>query len=451
VNVVVTGGSGQLGSLIVSRLVANRKVKRIVVLDRVPPRVASPKLAWSDADVRDAALGRHFDGADALVHLAFIVASGASRDTMRAVNVEGTERVFEQAAAAGVRHAVYASSVAAYGVVPGQPVPIVENTPRRPSPALVYADNGFEVEAWLDGFETRRPELRGVRLRPAILVGRTMQNTLGALLRRRLVPKLGSAAWPIVWDEDAADAALLALFGDARGAFNLVADEPLDAAGLARAGGMRAVDLRGLAFAARLGRRAGRGSPDAGWLEAMRVPLVFSSERARRELGWKPSCPTAASVMARFAAEVPRRADARIAMFLRGVGAVARRVPESRIPKEARRINVRLHLNVTGPRGGDFDVEVCAGRPRVRRGVPRPPDTSVTLSASTLLRLLAGKTNLSSEQMAGRVRVRGDPIGGFVLAGMIAGFRTQAERRGAAGVVARGLSSWFGWHQGANA
>src|SRR5512139_2235087 len=111
--VVVTGGSGQLGSLVLQRLAARPDIGQVLSLDLVPPSVPCRGIEWRVADMRDPGLERYFEGAEALVHLAFIVTKRASEDTMRAVNVEGTKRIFEAAAQHGVRRIVYASSVAA--------------------------------------------------------------------------------------------------------------------------------------------------------------------------------------------------------------------------------------------------------------------------------------------------------------------------------------------------
>ena len=182
--VVVTGGSGQLGTAVLERLVAARKIKKIVSLDLVPPVVPSPRIDWRIADMRDPGLERHLEGADALIHLAFLVAKPASVATMHAINVEGSQRIFEAAAQHGVRKIVYSSSVAAYGVVPGLPVPIVETTPRQRSGVLTYADNKWEVEDYLDGFEVAHPDVAVVRLRPGILLGRRVNGREGDRRRR---------------------------------------------------------------------------------------------------------------------------------------------------------------------------------------------------------------------------------------------------------------------------
>src|SRR5436309_1542467 len=129
--VAVTGGSGQLGTLVLRRLVDDRSVKRIVSIDVRPPLIVSGKVQPVECDVRAPDLARHLHGMDALVHLAFVVARYEKREVMDAINVDGSKNVFRAAAAAGLKRIVYSSSVAAYGVLPGQPQPIVEDTPRR--------------------------------------------------------------------------------------------------------------------------------------------------------------------------------------------------------------------------------------------------------------------------------------------------------------------------------
>jgi UDP-glucose 4-epimerase len=444
---VVTGGSGQLGTLLLARLIAHRKVKRIVSLDLLPPLLQSPKLDWKIADVRDPGLDRHFEGADALVHLAFIVARRASPDVMHAVNVLASRRMFSHAASNHLKTIVYASSIAAYGVVPGHPEPIIESTPRRHTPGITYADNKYEVEEHLDEFEQQYPEVRTVRLRPAILVGRRMEHAFGALLRRRLVPKLGNMILPVVWDEDVADAAMLALFGEQRGAFNLVAEPSMSSEELAAAGGMRVVDLggwpvRAAARASRLLSRLGGGGFDRAWLDASDARLLVAAGHARKELGWSPSCPAAQDVMRRFADEAPRRLDPRVALFMRLVRASFGQRSEA-MKKRAAGIDLVVHLNLIGPNGGDFTVRIQQGQANVQRGAPRPPSSVVTMRADTLLELLAGSSDFASARFARKIKIQGDPYADFVIGALVTGFRRSVESDGARGAVSRRLEGWF--------
>ncbi len=449
--VAVTGGSGQLGTLILRRLADTRAVKEIVAIDLRPPLVVSSKLREVRADVRDPSLAQHLAACDAVIHLAFLVARRGRRELQDDVNVRGSANVFDAALQAGVRRILYASSVAAYGVVAGLPVPVVETTPRTRQAEFWYACAKFDVEARLDQLEAAHPELSVARFRPAILIGRRMDHQLGAAMRRGLFPDGGSM--PLVWDEDVADAFLLALKSGARGAFILAAEEPLPARDLARAAGLRRLRvprgplraLEAIATGLRLLPPA-----DPGWLTAADFPLVYSSAKARAELGWKPRCPTAREVMRSYAENVPRRLDRRLAVFARLVDGASRREPPR---ADLAGYEATVHLDLTGPGGGDLTLRARDGRVRLLRGAP-PPDgpgprgaasqrAVVTLRAATLLDLLAGRADLAGAQLSGRLRVDGQALAGMLVSGLVESFRAAARLKGLRGLLARRLARWM--------
>lgn len=448
--VVVTGGSGQLGTLVLERLVAQRKVKQIVSLDLVPPIVPSHRIDWRIADMRDPGLERHLEGADALVHLAFFVTRRASAETMYAVNVEGSKRIFEAAAQHGVRRIVYSSSVAAYGLVADQPSLVVETTPRKRTPTLSYAANKYEVEAYLDDFERAHPEVAVVRLRPGILFGRRIAHVRDSLVRQRVLPIVGSGRGPVVWDEDVADAVVLALSQDVRGAYNLAANDPLPSEELARLAGFRPLRIPGgVTSAAVRASRAlepllGERRLDAGWIESAHVDLIVSSDKAKAELGWKPRYPTSADVAIAFGKNARGRPDPRITLFLSMIPRLARHArAQGEVSEEAERTSLSIHFDVTGRRGADFALAIKEGVLTLKRGIPRPPDSTVTMSTDTLLDLLSGKLDPSAATMTGKVRIRGEPLAGLVLGGIVRAFRRATEQETVSGKIARRLSGWF--------
>jgi nucleoside-diphosphate-sugar epimerase/putative sterol carrier protein len=441
VRVAVTGGSGQLGTLVLRRLADDRSIHGIVALDLRPPLIVSGKLRVVRADVRDPGIGDHLRGCDALIHLAFLVAKRGARALQDDVNVRGSANVFRAAIGAGVRQIVYASSVAAYGVLPGLPVPVIEETRRTRQSGFWYASAKYDVEANLDTLEREHPELAVARLRPAILIGRRVEHQLGAAMRRGLLPDGGSL--PVVWDEDAADAFLLALKSDARGAFNLAADEPLPARELAEAAGLRL--LRVPVKALRALERAVTAlrilpPADPGWLGTANFPLVYSSEKAKRELSWMPRHPTARDVMRAYARNVPRKLDRRIGVWARVVDSASRAGPRR---PELDGYDSTLHLDLTGPGGGDFTLRVADGRVRLRWGAPRPANAAVTMKAATLLDLLAGRADIASANLTGKVRIDGQGHAALVIGGLVGAFRAAGKQPGWRGWSARKLARWI--------
>jgi nucleoside-diphosphate-sugar epimerase len=151
--VAVTGPTGTFGFGLMPLLQEDSRIKRIVGIARRPFDPAEKgwtKMEYRQGDVRDRdALEEAFAGADVVVHLAFMITGNASRETIRAINVEGTLNAFRAAAAAGAKRFVYASSVAAYGFHPDNPVGMDEEWPTRPAAHLFYAQEKAELERLL--------------------------------------------------------------------------------------------------------------------------------------------------------------------------------------------------------------------------------------------------------------------------------------------------------------
>jgi UDP-glucose 4-epimerase len=431
VKIAVTGSAGQLGTVVLRRLAVERGVTALRSLDLRPPAVASAKLTHQRADVRDPDFGKFLDGCDALVHLAFIVAGSPPRAVFDAVNVAGSRNVFDAAARAGVKQIVYSSSIAAYGVVHGHPVPIVEETPRVYQRAFAYSAAKFEVEQFLDEFEPAHPEIAITRLRPSILVGAPTAHGLGAMLARRLLVDVG-APLSLVWDEDVAEVVALALRKRARGAYNVTSEPGADAAELARACDLRLVRVpravfeAGAQLSSLLARLGVAGVLDAAWMRAVGVPMVVSSDKARRELGWKPKCATPVDVVKRFFVENPSGFDRKLDLFVRLMQIMAKRAPADPM---AARVNGRIHIRLMGPGGGDIGLLISDGKPMVIRETPRPPTTVVTMQAALFKQLLAGGVDYNTAQLTGKVRVEGEALAAMVVPAMIARFRTDAPKR----------------------
>lgn len=426
--VAVTGSAGQLGTVVLRRLAVERGVKAIRSLDLRPPAVAGAKLEHVRADMRDPDFARFLDGCDAVVHLAFLVTGGPPRALFDAINVGGSKNVFEAAARAGVKRVVYTSSLAAYGIVHGHTLPLVEDSPRVHQRGFPYAAAKYEVEAWLDEFEPAHPEMAIARIRPSIVIGAPTVHGHGAMLERRVLIDLG-AALPLVWDEDVAEVIALALRKEARGAFNVTAEPSLPAKELAAACGLRVIRVPPalLAAGAALGELAsklGFEAFDPAWLRSAGVPLAMSSEKARRELGWKPKCGSPVDVINRFLAENAANMDRRLDLFFRMLTLASRKPID-----QAAQMNGRIHLKLTGPGGGDVGLILDGQRLRVIRENPRPPTTVVTMKATTLTELLAGRTEFTAAQLTGKVRVEGEALAALVVQAIVSRFRAETPKR----------------------
>src|SRR3954451_12986405 len=116
--IVVVGASGNAGTSVLDALGADPEVESIIGIARRRPSWDPPKVSWVQADVTRDDLTPALRGADAVVHLAWLIQPSHDEPAMRRVNVDGSSRVFRAVADAGVPALIYASSVGAYSPGP---------------------------------------------------------------------------------------------------------------------------------------------------------------------------------------------------------------------------------------------------------------------------------------------------------------------------------------------
>lgn len=301
-DVAITGATGNVGSSLVELLARDPRVGRVLGIARRLPDRELPGVEWRRADVESADLTRLFDGVDAVVHLAWRIQPSRDLNALWLTNVLGSARVFEAAAAAGVRSLVVASSVGVYSAGP-RDERVSESWPRDGVPTSFYARHKAELERRLDAIEAAGAPARIVRLRPALTFKRGAASGIrrlflgpffpGSLAGSRFVPfipALPGLAFQAVHTDDVAEAYRLAIHSELGGAFNVAAEPVLDTETLSRLAHARPVPLpTGLVRAgASAGWRLRLQPTPPGWVDmGLEVPLMDSS-RAREELGWEP-------------------------------------------------------------------------------------------------------------------------------------------------------------------
>ena len=119
--VLVTGGTGFLGSYILKKLVENNvEVIAIRRSARLPFYISTDilkKVNWIEGDILDISFVKEaMKTADEVIHSAAIVSfSSHDRSRMYKVNIEGTENVINAALESNISRLVHVSSVAALG------------------------------------------------------------------------------------------------------------------------------------------------------------------------------------------------------------------------------------------------------------------------------------------------------------------------------------------------
>ena len=189
--VVVVGATGNAGTSTLAALGADPEIDSILGVARRRPELDAPNVQWADADIVHDDLTPHFRGADVVVHLAWLIQPSRDLRALRAVNVEGSARVFRAVADAGVPALVYASSVGAYSPGP-KDRPVDESWPTNGIPTSFYARHKAEVERLLDRFEEEHPAVRTVRLRPGLIFKRDAASEIRRLFAGPFLPGWGT-------------------------------------------------------------------------------------------------------------------------------------------------------------------------------------------------------------------------------------------------------------------
>ena len=308
--VAVTGPTGTFGLALMPLLQDDERIARVIGIARRPFDPSGrgwTKMEYRRGDVRNAdALQASFEGADVVVHLAFLIVGGG-KQTTQAINVEGTLNAFRAAAEAGAARFVYASSVAAYGFHSDNPVGITEDWETRPADRLFYAQEKAELEHLLTEEAALNPETALYLLRPPVVLGPdavggkvSVPSVLEPLVRRlgagmRRLPGLPALApdlpLQLIHQDDVAEALRLCVVGAGPpGAYNIAADDVGTGHHIVRELGLRPVRVPGGPFAA--AARAVSKVPflpsGLQWVEAIGRPVIMDTTKAKTQLGWVP-------------------------------------------------------------------------------------------------------------------------------------------------------------------
>jgi UDP-glucose 4-epimerase len=303
-NVAVTGASGYLGQLLLPLLEKHAGVDSILGLDIVPSGFASRKYTFRLADMRTADFEALLRGVDVLYHLAFVVEPPRkmSIETIDEINIEGSKRVMQGAITAGASKIIFASSIAAYGAHEDNPEMLTETSPLRPNRDWYYSRAKGKLEIFLDDVQARYPHMTIIRFRPSAFLGPSIRNPVGDQYASRVLIGL-KKGYRIdhCWDEDVAQAFVLALDHHRSAAFNLAGENPLTLDEAGRLLGKKVIYLnhRLVSFLVRVCAALGfvaRGMRD--WVDvATRGSILVSAEAAREHLGWQPRFDSAGALL----------------------------------------------------------------------------------------------------------------------------------------------------------
>ena len=95
----MTGATGNVGTSVLGALSQDGAITEIVGVARRIPDLELPKVTWQSADVSNSRLDPIFEGADAVIHLSWVLTPAHQSHVLERINVDGSKRVFESPAA----------------------------------------------------------------------------------------------------------------------------------------------------------------------------------------------------------------------------------------------------------------------------------------------------------------------------------------------------------------
>ncbi len=184
--ILVTGGTGLVGSHLLAELVQSGKSVRAIkrnssnmslVKQQIPDTVLFAKIEWVEADVLDVySLSEAMEGVTDIYHCAATISfNPADVADMMKVNIEGTANVINMALEKGVKKICHVSSIAAIGKALNDET-VTEKTPWKTSPNnsnYAISKYGSEREVWRGTMEG----LDAVIVNPSVIIGPGDWNT----------------------------------------------------------------------------------------------------------------------------------------------------------------------------------------------------------------------------------------------------------------------------------
>jgi dihydroflavonol-4-reductase len=277
VRAYVTGATGFVGSHVAAELRAQGaevRGERIDLLDRD-------------------ALERAVEGCDAVFHVAALYSYSAPAEELGRVNVEGTRAVLEASAVMGVRRLVHTSTAGTCGPVPGRAAN-EEDSPPDWELAVAYKRTKLAAERLV--LEAARGGLDAVVVNPTTPIGpgdrkpTPTGRMIAGVARGRIPAYLGRTGLNVVDVRDVARGHVLAFERGETGERYLLGGENLPLrelfARIARLAGRRPPRLRIPYAAARAAAALRLANQDE--VRLARIPMYFTSDKARSRLGYAP-------------------------------------------------------------------------------------------------------------------------------------------------------------------
>lgn len=169
--ILVTGGTGLVGSHLISALVAQGKQVKAIYRTAVPVFPGCDHVQWVQADILDMLrIEEVMEGVQQVYHCAAVVSfNPKKREQLGRTNIDGTANIVNASLAAGVQKLLFVSSVAALGRLRKEPMVNETMSWTKETSNSEYGRTKYlaEMEVWRGAAEG----LPAVVVNPTIILG----------------------------------------------------------------------------------------------------------------------------------------------------------------------------------------------------------------------------------------------------------------------------------------
>lgn len=229
--IAITGTAGFLGSTLLKMLLGQREVPQILALDKNPPPFSHKKIKWASIDLTETGIDQKIANVlnqykiKILIHAALLNQPLRNVEKAHEIQSVGTMHLLTGTAGAEVQKLILASTTDIYGAFPDNPNFLTEEHKIRGGRLSPFLKDKVEAEQEFLKYQKEHPECVVTILRPATILGPTVNNFKTHFLQNKIIPTvLGfDPLIQFVHETDVLRAFLKVIQEDHPGIFNIVA------------------------------------------------------------------------------------------------------------------------------------------------------------------------------------------------------------------------------------
>jgi UDP-glucose 4-epimerase len=294
--VLVTGGSGYIGTRLMTQLAERPDVEEIVDVDIRPPRAPLAKVRHVERSVTEDLRDIFRDPKrpiDVAMHLAWILDPLRDAAKQREICIGGSNRFLDGCVEGRVKQVFFMSSASAYGANPRHARPLDESAPLADEFHFQYSAEKREAEGLFRRFAADRPGTLLQIARPCVVGGPNVSNFIfRSMLKPVTFRAIGhDPELQLVHEDDVAAALVAIVERKAPGAFNVAGDGLMRLTEVGRRLGARVLPLPLPGLHALVDQAWRKGvkfvEAPAGFVYFIAYPWLVSNRRLKEELGFR--------------------------------------------------------------------------------------------------------------------------------------------------------------------